>query len=177
MSGWSVFWSAQRHIHEKWNKINARFMRWDLRVRVEKCLRVRRCYDQRSIKPDMLATELWLDAGRDGLGFIFFFSLTDRKANPRSVARLLGWCVGKSRSKHSTRGQNLMLTIFFLPLLFFCFFVFCRGIAQRCSKSQSCCLSFKLCLGLWMSSLMAPAAWDRDSHWLWSCCCCWWRSW
>lgn len=66
-------------------------MHWDLRVRVEKCLRVRRCYDRRSIKPDMLGMELWLDAGRGGLGLIFFFFLlTDRKANPGSVAQLLG---------------------------------------------------------------------------------------
>lgn len=48
-------------------------MRCDLRVRVEKCLRVRGCYDGRSIKHDMLGTELWLDAGRGGLGLIFFF--------------------------------------------------------------------------------------------------------
>lgn len=65
-------------------------MRCDLRVRVEKCLRVRGCYDGRSIKHDMLGTELWLDAGRGGLGLIFFFFLTDRKADPGSVAQLLG---------------------------------------------------------------------------------------
>lgn len=59
-------------------------------MRVEKCLHVRCCYDRRSIKPDMLGTELWLDAGRGGLGLIFSPFLTDRKVNPRSVAQLLG---------------------------------------------------------------------------------------
>lgn len=51
-------------------------------MRVEKCLRVRRCYDRRSIKPDMLGTELWLDAGRGGLG-LNFFSFDRQESKPK----------------------------------------------------------------------------------------------
>lgn len=85
-------------------------------MRVEKCLRVRGCYDGRSIKHDMLGRELRLDAGRSGLGLISFFFFFDRQeSRPRECGTTFGLMCGKV--KKQTLGRNLYADRFLsLPL-------------------------------------------------------------